>query len=169
MGEQGKISEEDEQKLLRRLYDDAIEHRNQNMKELEARYYPVAAPQTMSEDKVKSSVSRQVDDEMQKRAMRKEEQDQRAYGKLEQERKTKKMTASEIDESVERLYTQSLRRKELNMEESNKKYLFDVTTATPGQRKTMSGQDLKDSANRLSVPKKTTFTTEEINKIYGLS
>lgn len=158
-----------EEELIQRLYDRPIEQHKQLMEELEARFYPVAAPQTITEEALQGSVNRQVDVEMQRRKERNQQYDEHAYGGIEKERQHVKLSAADVDASVDRLYTESLERKKANQEASNRKYLFDQSYGIPGKKKTIGGAELKESANRLSVPKKTQYTTQEINKIYGLT
>lgn len=154
---------------MNRVYDRPIEQRKQLMEELDARYYPVAPPQTISEEDLKTSVNRQVDTEMERRKEREQEYDQNVYGGIEKSRQHLTMSASEQDSCVERLYNESLAKAKNTREENDKKYLFDQSKGVPGKMKTIGGADLKASAVRLSVPKKSTWTVSEINKVYGLA
>lgn len=163
------ISKDEELELIQRLYDRPIELHEQLMKDLDNRFYPTAPPTTISEDALKSSVTRQVDDEVERRKQHAQQYDDHAYGPIEKDRQHVTLSASEIDESVERLYTQSIERKKESKERSNKRYLFDQSLGIPGKKKSIGGKELKESAVRLSVPKKTKYTIEEINKIYQLS
>lgn len=175
-----KISREREEKLISRLYTQDLALKANRMEELDRRYYPMAPPITISEEKLKASISRQVDDEMQKRRIKQEEAAAAAQRPPGVARTSggataahkgdlvgRPMTPGEVEASIERMYTTTIEKTKMKnkqlVEEQIKRERRNCL-----ETKKMSREALQESVNRLSVPKKTTFTVEEINKMYGL-
>lgn len=176
-----RLSPEAESRMLDRLYTESINHKEVTLRELDARYYPVAPRQTIPNDRLQQSVQRQVDQEMQRRQQRRVELEAAAAAPPPRMRSSSArpkdghagtaqgaatLTPSELDASVQRLYDNTLAQKKANMTVSEQRYLFNLDAA---KGKTIPAKELQESVNRMSKPKKTAFTVEEINKIYGLS
>ncbi|EPY42427.1 hypothetical protein AGDE_01496 [Angomonas deanei] len=64
------------------------------------------------------------------------------------------------------MYNETLKKKQQNMQESQQRYLFDPEKEAPTKKK--DPKELGEYFEKISKPKKQTYTTEEINKIYGL-
>ncbi|EPY28028.1 hypothetical protein STCU_05337 [Strigomonas culicis] len=163
-----QISREDKEKLVDRLYTQSIESKKQKLEELEARYYPKKESKKISKEDIQKSVLRQVDEEMEFRRRAQAQAEANVYTK---DAKTKKsadtaMSPLEIEESVKRMYDEALQRKEKNLEQSRKQYMFDPEKSAP-TKKAPPGE-LKEYFEKISKPKKTDFSTDEINAIYGL-
>lgn len=163
-----RISKEQEEDLVDRLYRHSLEQKEKKLKELDAHYYPVAKEKKISNEEMTKSAERQVDVEMNRRKQQQEENDKKFYEDQRKTTKTTKITQAELEQNIKHLYDDTLARKKANREESQKRYLFDREKAT-GPQKLMKPEDFKASVERMSKPKKTEFTTAEINKIYGLS
>lgn len=162
------LTEEDEQKLIQRLYYNAIESKKETLQALDRRYYPTAEPKKITEEELRRSVNRQVDQEMALRLQRAQASYAAVYtrpsnGTAGLKTVTKPLSSEDVEQSVERQYTDALERKKANMDESNRRYLHHAAPT-----KTMPKSVIQESINRLSQPKKTEFTILEINKIYGL-
>ncbi|CAJ1022944.1 hypothetical protein, conserved [Leishmania lindenbergi] len=166
------LTAEQEERLVDRLYTQSLLHKEDTLMKLDARYYPVAASQTISQETLQKSVQRQVDTEMERRQRLRQEMDAMAAaeamgyanGKVATAAR-KTLTAEETDASVRRLYDETLVRKKAKMMESERLYAFhpeDVKSAK------ISKKALQASVNRMSKPKKTEFTIAEVNEIYGL-
>lgn len=155
-----------------RLYTQSLLQKEATLAELDARYYPVTASQTISQETLQKSVQRQVDVEMERRQQRRKEMDAMAVAKAmghasgsRAAASKKTVTAEETDVSVRRLYDDALGQKKARKAESERLYAFhpeDLKSAT------MSKAALQESVNRMSKPKKTEFAVAEVNKIYGL-
>ncbi|KPI87997.1 hypothetical protein ABL78_2933 [Leptomonas seymouri] len=166
------ISAEEEGRLVDRLYTQSLAHKEATLAELQSRYYPVAAPSTISDEKLQRSVKRQVDEEMEQRRQRRAEMDAKAiatamgYASHREAvaASEQKLSPEEVETSVQRLYDETLARKKANMMQSEKRYTFNPESI---ESKKMRKEDLQASVDRMSKPKKTVFTTAEINKIYG--
>ncbi|KAL7696165.1 hypothetical protein N2W54_003498 [Lotmaria passim] len=166
------LSAEEEGRLVDRLYTQSLSHKEATLAELQSRYYPVAAPTIISEEELQRSVKRQVDDEMELRRQRRAEMDATASAATNYASRRdataaseKKLSPEAVDASVRRLYDETLARKKANMAESEKRYAFHPESV---KSKKMTKEDVKASVERMSQPKKTAYTTAEINKIYGL-
>ncbi|ESL08755.1 hypothetical protein TRSC58_03537 [Trypanosoma rangeli SC58] len=155
-----KLTKEREERLVARLHDQSMAHRQETLRELETRLYPTMPPKRLAKETIESSVTRQVNQEMAARQAAREEREAR----IQESYKTRKLPAEEVDRSVESLYTESIQRKKANMEESRKRYLY---AGPPVIQKKFS--DIREYVTRLAVPKKREFTVDEINKIYGLA
>jgi hypothetical protein len=169
------LTPEEEGQLVDRLYTQSLSRKEATMAELEARYYPVAVPITISEEELQKSVKRQVDDEVEQRRLRRAEMDATAAaaattGYANRRDTTaasaKKLSHEEVEASVRRLYDESLARKQASMAESKKRYAFHPESV---KAKKMPKDEFQASVARMSQPKKTEYTTAEINKIYGLT
>ncbi|ORC93782.1 uncharacterized protein TM35_000016590 [Trypanosoma theileri] len=154
-----RLTREQEEGLVTRLHDHSMKQKQENLQKLDARFYPTAPRRCLPKETIESSVARQVDQEMMKRKAAREEREAR----IERETIPKKISSEEVESCTERLYTESLARKEANMNESRKRYLFHGPEVT--QKKF---SEIKEYVARLAVPKKREFTVEEVNKIYGL-
>ncbi|KPA82473.1 hypothetical protein ABB37_03534 [Leptomonas pyrrhocoris] len=167
------LSAEEENKLVDRLYSQSLSRKEATLAELQARYYPVAAPLTISSEALQKSVKRQVDEEMEQRRQRRAVMDATAaaaatgYANRRDPKVATQATISpeEVEVSVRRMYDETLARKKANMAESEKRYAFHPEGVTS---KKMPKDEFQASVERMSKPKKTEFTTAEINKIYGL-
>lgn len=167
------LTPEEEGQLVDRLYTQSLSHKEATLADLDARYYPVAAPTTLSEEALQKSVRRQVEDEMEQRRQRRAEMDAMAAAAASgtgtrrdaSAASAKKLSPEETEASVRRLYDETVARKKANMAESEKRYAFHPESV---KAKKMSKEDFQASVERMSKPKKTEFTTAEINKIYGL-
>lgn len=162
------LSREDEEKMVNRLYAQSLDAKKQKMDALDARYYPKTESKKITKEQMQKSVNRQVDEEMERRKQANAEADQRAYS---QDAKTKNatvktLTKEEIDSSVRRMYDETLEKKQRNMEESRKQYMFDPEKTAPTKKAPPA--ELKEYFERISKPKKTEYSTAEINKVYGL-
>lgn len=166
------LTAEQEEHLVDRLYTQSLSRREAALAELDARYYPVAAPQKIAPDALQKSVERQVDAEMERRQQRRREMDAQVVAEASGHANNRAaaaaksvLTPDEADASVRRLYDETLTRKKAKMAESQRLYAFhpeDVKTAK------MSKEALQESVNRMSKPKKTDFSIADVNKIYGL-
>lgn len=166
------ITLEQEEQLVDRLYTQSLHHKEATLSELDARYYPVAPPQTISQETLQKSVQRQVDVEMERRQQRRKEMDAiavaEAMGHANGSRATaskKTLTLEQTDVSVRRLYDDTLALKKARMAESERLYAFHPEDLKSAK---MSKAALQVSVHRMSRPKKTEFTIAEVNKIYGL-
>ncbi|GET92438.1 hypothetical protein, conserved [Leishmania tarentolae] len=166
------LTPEQEERLVERLYTQSLQHKEATLAELDARYYPVAPLQTISEETLQKSVQRQVDVEMERRQQRRREMDAMAVGEAtgpaagrRSAASKKKFSPEETDTSVRRLYDETLAQKKLKMAESARLYEFHPEDIKSTK---MSKAALQESVNRMSKPKKTEFTIAEVNKIYGL-
>lgn len=167
------LSAEQESQLVDRLYTQSLSRKEATMAELQARYYPVAAPSTISEEELQKSVKRQVDDEMEQRRQRRVEMDAMAAGAAtgypnRQGAKAtsgKAISPAEVEASVQRLYDETLARNKANMAESEKRYAFHPDSI---KTKKLAKDEFKASVERMSQPKKTEYSVAEVNKIYGL-
>ncbi|KAG5468418.1 hypothetical protein LSCM1_02398 [Leishmania martiniquensis] len=166
------LTAEQEERLVDRLYTKSLSRKEAILAELDARYYPVAAPQTISQEKLQKSIQRQVDTEVERRQRRREEIDAMVLVEAMGYANSKAAVAAkttlepeEVDASVRRLYNETLSRKKVNMEQSERLYAFHPEGI---QSAKMSKGALQESVNRMSKPKKTEFTIAEVNKIYGL-
>ncbi|KAG5468011.1 hypothetical protein LSCM4_01098 [Leishmania orientalis] len=166
------LTPEQEEQLVDRLYTTSLSRKEMILAELDARFYPVAASHTISQETLQKSLQRQVDSEMERRQRRRQEIDAmvifEAMGYANSKAATaakKTLEPEEVDASVRRLYDETLSQKVAKMEQNERLYAFhpeDIKTVK------MSKVALLDSVNRMSKPKKTTFTIAEVNKIYGL-
>lgn len=172
------ISEEEERKLINRVYNQHVALKATRMEELDHKYYPMAPPIVITPEKLKASITRQVDNEIEKRKMKQMEAEAAAGPRVAAGRSSSSaargrggprvLDSSEVEANVERMYTQTLekskiKREELVQEQIKREHQNCLKTKTVGK------STLQEIVNRLSVPKKTTFTTEEVNKMYGLS
>ncbi|RNF18957.1 uncharacterized protein Tco025E_04348 [Trypanosoma conorhini] len=155
-----KLTKEQEEQLVVRLHDHSMAHRQETLRELEARFYPTMPPKRLDKETIDGSVTRQVNQEMAKRQAAREEREAR----IQEGYKPRKASAGNVDRSTEWLYAESMQRKKANMEESRKRYLY---SGPPVVHKKAS--EIREYVTRLAVPKKREFTVDEINKIYGLS
>ena len=154
------LSLEEVGNLTERIYTQSILRKKQNLEKMESRFYQTEEPKRISKEQAAESANRQVNAEMERRKKKNEELQERFYKPEE----SKKMTVDEIQESLRRVYEDSMRMKKDNIRKLNEKHSFKGASAT---EKSISKECCKESAERLSKPKKTTFTDEEINKIYG--
>ncbi|KAK7195908.1 hypothetical protein NESM_000523500 [Novymonas esmeraldas] len=166
------LTAEQEEHLVDRLYTQSLSRKEANMAELDARYYPVAAPQTISPETLQKSVQRQVDAEMERRQQRRREMDAMAAAEATGYPSTaaaaaakKTLAQDQADASVQRMYDETLARKKAKMAESERLYAFHPESVKTAK---MSKEALSESVARMSKPKKTEFSIEEVNKIYGL-
>jgi len=170
------ISKEEESKLINRVYHQHMALKASRLEELDLRYYPMAPPLTITPETLKASIKRQVDDEMTKRKMKQEEA---AAARAVAARSTngarngkgggsvRVLNASEVEASVERMYTEAIEKSKMKREQLVPEQIKRERQNCL-ETKIMEKSALQAAVNRLSVPKKTTFTTEEINKMYGL-
>eukprot|EP00743_Colponemidia_sp_Colp-15_P025802 GILK01039754.1.p1 GENE.GILK01039754.1~~GILK01039754.1.p1 ORF type:complete len:123 (-),score=10.86 GILK01039754.1:36-362(-) len=107
---------------------------------------------------MEESAIRQATSEMEMRRKRNEE----LVKKVHKEEEARTMTSEEIEVSLRRMYDDPIRTKKANLETLNKKH-----APPPESGKKLSIADQKSLGDRLCVPKKTKFTDEEINKVYG--
>ncbi|KAH9577634.1 hypothetical protein LSM04_009740 [Trypanosoma melophagium] len=154
-----RLTKEQEEGLAVRLHDHSMKQKQENLQKLEARFYPTAQKKYLPKETIERSVARQVDQEMARRKAAGEERETRIQGGT----APRKITSDEVHSCTERLYTETLVRKEANMTESRKRYLFHGPEVT-----LKKSSEIKEYVSRLAVPKKREFTIEEINKIYGL-
>nr|CCC89982.1 conserved hypothetical protein [Trypanosoma congolense IL3000] len=152
------LSEVQIEALVERLHDRSIEHKNETLRQLEARLYPTVSTKRLPKEVIEKSVERQVDIEMARRRTARENLEL-----LTKRKPTEKLTPSDVERSVERLYTDSLARKKANMEESRRRHLFPGAETVKKDTKA-----IHEYVARLAVPKKREFTIEEVNKVYGL-
>lgn len=152
-----------------RLYTQEIERRRENLAQLDSRFYPVAQPCVISSSQLAQSIDRQVDQEV---ARRQQSVAARHSGALEQNAASsqRKLSSGTIEASVQRLYNESVHNKETKTAEQNHQLDEAVPcdkNSTPSTKK-LSPKEIKTIVHRLNVPKKTTYTIDEINKVYGL-
>ncbi|KAH8614196.1 hypothetical protein ERJ75_000709800 [Trypanosoma vivax] len=165
MTEEGKVkgtpllTEDQVQQLVTRLYEKALDQKNEKMQQLNDRFYPTVSQKRLPREAIDASVTRQVDQEMAKRRGWREEQQRCAERQL----VSTKISSSELADSVGRLYTDSVAKKKANMQASRERYLF--TAPEPVKK---SQKEIREYVAQLSVPKKREFTVDEINKIYDL-
>ncbi|RNE99784.1 hypothetical protein TraAM80_07972 [Trypanosoma rangeli] len=155
-----KLTKEREERLVARLHDQSMAHRQETLRELETRFYPTMPPKRLTKETIENSVMRQVNQEMAVRQAAREEREAR----IQESYKTRKLPAEEVEKSVECLYTQSIERKKAIMEENRKRYLY---VGPPVIHKKSS--HIREYVTHLAMPKKREFTVDEINKIYGLA
>lgn len=172
-----RLNKEEEERLIARLFTESVEQRQLKLEELDRRYYPVAEPQRISQEQLQKSVERQVDQEMAIRQARREEaeaatfkRNNRASAAADEKRASRAdgsgatMSSEEVEASVKRMYDETLARKQVNLEESKRRY------APPAPKtKKVSKNELQEWVAAASKPKKTEFTIDEVNKIYGLT
>lgn len=161
-----RLNKEEENRVVARLYTESIESRQRGLEELDRRYYPVAEPTRISDERLKSSIERQVDQEMELRRTRRAEAEA-TMPVTNQRRGTaaapRTQTHEEVRESVQRLYDDSLARKKENLEESRRRH----APARPPAAK-VSKEHIQEWVDKSSRPKKTEYSVAEVNKIYGL-
>ncbi|CCW66435.1 unnamed protein product [Phytomonas sp. Hart1] len=157
------ISPKETEHLIERLYTQSIERKKAILEESERRYYPIVEPQKISAEKLQKSIERQVDHEMALRQARAQQADASLYGSHRGATATRTLTTDDIASSVSRLYDQSLEKRNANMAESQSRYMFH-----PPESKKISKKEIDNHINVLSKPRKTEYTIDEINRIYGL-
>lgn len=163
-----KLTEEEAEKLYTRLYADAITHKEIALKKLDAKYYPTEKPKRVDAEKIAELVDKHAVKEVEHRRTRlaqsekaNEKQGSTAGGN------GKKLNEEEVDESVRRLYNDSVRIRGETHKRLEQKYTFHNHAVESGRQKKLSKEELTNFANRLSIPVKKTFDADEINKIYG--
>ncbi|EAN85823.1 hypothetical protein C3747_63g141 [Trypanosoma cruzi] len=155
-----KLTGEQEARLVARLHDVSMSHKQETLRLLEARIYPTMPSKRIPKEAIEGSVMRQVDQEMMKRQAAREEREKR----IQEEMKPLKVPSETVERSTCRLYTESIQRKKANLEEIKKRHLY---AGPPMVQKKFS--EIREYVTRLAVPKKREFTIDEINKIYGLA
>lgn len=175
------ISQEEEGKLIDRVYRQHVAQKSSRMEELDHKYYPMAAPIVITPEKLHASIRRQVDDEMEKRKMKQMEAEAAAAAgpRVAAGRSpsaagkgrgggARVLDSSEVEANVDRMYTQTLEKSKMKREQLVQEQIRRETQNSLKTKK-VGKTTLQGIVNRLSVPKKTTFTVEEMNKVYGLS
>jgi hypothetical protein len=153
-----KLSKDEVDSLTRRIYEDSLTRKQKRLQDAESKVYRVAEPTRLPKEKIEASVTRQVNDEMERRKRKAEELKNKFY----KETAPKTMSTAEVEDSVRRIYNDAMRHKNDTISKLDKKH-----APVQPPKKTISDDDRKTSADRLSKPKKTTLTVEEVNKIYG--
>lgn len=170
------ISKEEEEKLINRVYTQHMALKVNCMEELDRRFYPMAPPMTISQEKLQASIRRQVDDEMEKRRMKREaEAVARAAGAgssggsggQHRAGPGRPLPPEEVESSVGRMYSETIEKNKMKREQLLQEQIKREQRGCLETKKIRKGE-LLESVNRLSVPKKTVFTIAEINRIYGL-
>eukprot|EP00659_Diplonema_papillatum_P002065 gene2065-3160_t len=153
-----RLTEDQKAATVKRLYDDVLKLREAKHETLVKKVYREEPSKTISTTQLQESVARQHDAEMERRKMKAEQLKQKFYAEAEPH----KMGPAELAESVQRIYNDSVRHKQDGARKLDQKYTFK----RPTQQK-ISPDTMKESASRLSKPKKTTYTDDEIDKVYG--
>ena len=153
-----KLSPEEVATLSKRLCDDTMARKAKKLEEMEAKLYMTEEPKRLDRAAIEASATRQVNDEMDRRKRRNEELKAKFY----KEAAPKTMTSSEVEDSVRRIYADAMKQKKDKLDKLDSKH-----APKGAQHKPIDDATRIASADRLSKPKKTAFTTEEINKIYG--
>eukprot|EP00755_Sulcionema_specki_P021791 Sspe_Gene.74955::Locus_46839_Transcript_1_1_Confidence_1.000_Length_571::g.74955::m.74955 len=153
-----KLSEEQKEAAVKRLYEDEMRLKNDKKKTLEKKIYKEEAPKTISVSQLEESVSRQYEAEVKRREAKAKELKNKYYKAAEPH----KLPQEEIEGSVQRIYADAMRHKTDRVQRLEAKYTFKRKEAPK-----LSSDVMKESSNRLSKPKKTDFSEDEINRIYG--
>lgn len=171
-----KLAPEDAEKLYTRLHTDAIVHKKAALERLERKYYPVAKPEDrkrQSDEQAQETITRLAVKDVELKKKRDEDNAKAATkGSSDQHAaSTKKMSETEVEDSVRRLYNDSVRIRTETTKRLEKKYAKQFEDNGPAHGGTSARkrtkEELAESAKRLAVPTKKTFNTDEINKIYG--
>lgn len=165
-----KLAEEDAEKLYTRLYSDSITHKQIALKKLEDKYYPTAKPMKVEPEKIAELVDKHAVKEVENRKNRLVKTEKAAEAEANKHGaggKGKKLNEEEVDDSVRRLYTDSIRIRNENQKRLERKYTFENAAVVSGRQKKLTKEELSEFANRLSVPVKKQYDADEINKIYG--
>lgn len=156
--ESRKLTREEEEKLTNHLYTNSIENRKKSLEAIEAKIYRTEASRRLTKEEMEESAVRQATTELEMRRRRREE----LVKKVHKEEEPVTMDAEEVEASLRRMYEEPIRIRKANMETLEKKH-----APAPEAGRRLTGEQQKALGDRLCVPKKTTYTDEEINKIYG--
>lgn len=169
-----KISTEDAEKLYQRLYADTIVHKKAALERLDQKYYPVAKAdqcKRQTEEQANEMIERLAVKEVEIRKKRQQDAEKLASkgagGGGKEGAAGKTLSETEVEESVRRLYNDSVRIRDETHKRLEKKFCFHNASVEAGKAKTHSKEELAEAARRLAVPTKKDFSADEINKIYG--
>ncbi len=152
------ITDEDLQKQINRLYDQSIETKKRKM-EKAAKNEEASIPQSrkLTEEEVAESVARQYTQALQVKATKQEQLKKKflfnphaaaAEGSFTSSSALTPRTKAEQKAIGERLYGESIAKKKESMEKLLNKYVY----STGPQTKTISTEEAKEAADRLSAP-----------------
>lgn len=168
-----KLNAEAMEKLVAHLYAESIQHRDVELKKAEKKYNPTAPPLRKPQADIDASCERQSQKEVEMRRQRAEQ----AAAKQAKEQalaasggkaadSPRKLSPEELEESVRKQYYDAVRIRGENRKRLEKKFTFENAAVVRGREKKINQEELKAAADRLSVPKKTTFNADEINKLW---
>jgi hypothetical protein len=158
-----KLTSDETEKLVQKLYGDAVAHRKLAIEKLDKKFYPVAKPLTVDQAKIDESVERQCTKQVELR--KKRELDAQKLQARPQSPKT--MSETEVEESVRRLYNDSVRIRSEQRKRLESKFTFHNKAAEEARGKRHTKEELQNAALRLSVPVRRNYTADEINAMCG--
>lgn len=168
-----KLSQEALDKMVTKLYTDAVTHKESEIKKLTQKYLPVAPPSPRSAGDIAAIVDKNYVKAME---IKKSKHDQlvakaakeTAHAAAGGKEGPKKLSEEEVDESVRRLYTDCMRIRQETRARMEKKMEFKNRSVEKDRERSNkhTKEELLASAKKLSQPKKTTFNADEINKLW---
>jgi thymidine phosphorylase len=154
-----KLTKGEQEEISVKHCDNAVLHKQQELKKLEAKYYVYAKPQVISSQVAEESAVRQATTEQERRQRTREELERKAHVAT----VAKTLSEEEVAASVSRLYADSVKIKQDKMRKLEQKYAFKPKT----EPKAIDRAGMAASGSRLCVPKKTQLTEEEVNARLG--